>query len=195
MLLGAASRLGLAPNLGDDVKETVAALRRERPRLTADSPATENPAKRLAGQLIGRIPVIWGAGLLAPVAARWKTQLNENGKTCAYHETMPELCHNSVVGVIFPDELLRRLAVVQLVTPRYQHPRVGLRFDITRELLLQEAIAVDVIEAHGESRLAQQMTALHFGDYVSYYVAMAYGVDPTPIPPIVMLKERLAEVN
>jgi hypothetical protein len=37
------------------------------------------------------------------------------------------------------------------------------------------------------------MTAIQYGDYVSYYLAMAYGVDPTPIPPIEMLKERLAE--
>jgi glucose/mannose-6-phosphate isomerase len=161
--------------------------------LTAATPAVKNPAKRLAGQLIDRIPVIWGAGLLAPVARRWKTQLNENAKTCAHFEIMPELNHNTVVGVMFPDDMLRHVAVVQLTAPEYQHPRVALRFDLTRELLLQEAIAVDVVQARGASPLAQQMTAIQYGDYVSYYLAMAYGVDPTPIPPIEMLKERLAE--
>jgi glucose/mannose-6-phosphate isomerase len=33
--------------------------------------------------------------------------------------------------------------------------------------------------------------ALLFGDYVAYYLAMAYGVDPTPVPKLVELKEQL----
>ena len=50
----------------------------------------------------------------------------------------------------------------------------------------------DVIRGIGPSPLAQLLTGLHYGDYVSYYLAMAYGVDPTPVGPIVELKERLA---
>jgi glucose/mannose-6-phosphate isomerase len=33
----------------------------------------------------------------------------------------------------------------------------------------------------GETRLSHIWTALHFGDYTSYYLAMAYGADPTPV--------------
>jgi glucose/mannose-6-phosphate isomerase len=47
------------------------------------------------------------------------------------------------------------------------------------------------VKAKGESPLAQMWTALHFGDYISYYLAMAYEVDPTPVPMLVDLKEKM----
>jgi glucose/mannose-6-phosphate isomerase len=195
MVVALASRLELVPDLSADVKETIDVLRQDRAVLGAQNPSAQNPAKRMAGQLIGRIPFIWGAGLLAPVARRWKTQLNENAKTCAFFDVLPELNHNTVVGIEFPPELLRRLALIQLISPRYEHPRVALRHQATHDLLLGEGIASDLIRAHGESRMAQQASLIQFGDYVSYYVAIAYGTDPTPIRPIDILKRRLAEVS
>ena len=35
--------------------------------------------------------------------------------------------------------------------------------------------------------------AIQYGDYVSFYTAMAYGVDPTEIAPISELKQYLAQ--
>lgn len=56
-----------------------------------------------------------------------------------------------------------------------------------------EGVGTDFVNASGDSRLAQLWTALHFGDYFAYYLAMAYGVDPTPVQAIEDLKERLAQ--
>jgi hypothetical protein len=39
----------------------------------------------------------------------------------------------------------------------------------------------------------QVLTAVLYGDWVSLYLAALHGVDPTPIPPIDLLKSRLAE--
>ncbi len=194
LLLGAAARLGLTPPLEADIAEAVERLRDDRARWTAASPTSRNPAKRVAGQMMDCIPVIWGAGLLAPVAARWKTQLNENAKTAAYAEQMPELNHNAIVGILTPEELMRRhkFQIVQLVSREYDHPRVALRHRATESLLREAGIIAEVVRAHGRSRLAQQMNLIQFGDYISFFLAMAYGVDPTPIPPILMLKDRLA---
>lgn len=197
LLLGAFSRLGLAPNLSADVEETVALLRKDREALGAANAVARNLAKRLAGQLVERIPVIWGAGLLAPVARRWKTQLNENAKSRAYFEVMPELNHNAVAGLSFPADLMEktRFAIIQLASSHYDHPRVAVRHRVTHDLFLRQAIVTEIVQARGESRLAQQMNLIQFGDYVSYYVAMAYGVDPTPIPAIAVLKEELSRVE
>ncbi len=197
LLLGAAARLNLAPDLAAGVEEAIAQMRRDREIWTASSRATRNSAKRIAGQLMDRIPVIWAAGLLAPVARRWKTQLNENAKTSAYFEVLPELNHNAVVGIIAPPELIdrHRIQVVQLVSPDYDHPRVALRHVVTEKLLREAGVIAEVIQARGRSRLAQQMNLIQYGDYISYYLAMAYGVDPTPIPPIAMLKQKLADAS
>jgi glucose/mannose-6-phosphate isomerase len=128
------------------------------------------------------------------VARRWKTQCNENAKQWAHFEVLPELNHNTVSGVSFPaDMLMSRVFVLQLLSPLYDGPRIARRHQVTRRLLMQEGINTDVVEARGQSRLAQQMTALHCGDYVSFYLAMANQVDPTPIPHIEMLKDALQQ--
>lgn len=192
LLLGAAARLRLVDDLAGEVAEAVDAMRQLRATLRPDSPSSQNPAKHLAGMLEGRVPVIWGAELLAPVARRWKTQLNENAKTAAYYEEMPELNHNSVVGLQFPGSLTERIAVVELVSQQHVHPRTVIRQGVTRDLLAQAGVPVYHVEAQGESRLAQQMNMIQMGDYVSFYLAIANGVDPTPIENIDWLKEQLA---
>ncbi len=191
-LAGVLCGLGFMADKDADVREAVEAVRARQPELQAASPAVRNPAKRLAGQLVGRIPAVYGADLLAPVAQRWKGQMNENAKTWSEYDVLPELNHNAVVGIMFPPELMTRVAVVMLTSSLY-HPRIQRRFDVTRQLLMQQGILIEVVKARGTSRLAQMLTTLHYGDYVSYYLAMANQVDPTPVPPIDYLKGELAQ--
>jgi glucose/mannose-6-phosphate isomerase len=197
MLLSAFSRIGLAGDLEADVQEAITAMEKYREQWRPEVMAAKNPPKRYAGQLVDCIPVIWGSGILAPVARRWKTQINENSKSPAYFELFPELNHNTVVGIDHPQEMLRRhkFQIIQLYSQRYDHPRNLLRHQATTEIFREQAIITDSVKARGESKLAQQMTTVQFGDYVSYYLAMAYEVDPTPIGPIVMLKDMMAKAE
>jgi glucose/mannose-6-phosphate isomerase len=194
-VLAALSRLNIAPDLAASVREAVSLMRRSQPTYSPETPTTRNPAKRIAGQLVERFPVIWGAGLLAPVARRWKTQMNENAKTAAFFDLLPELNHNTVVGIDFPSDLMHRLTILQLRSPKYDHTRIAIRHQATHDLLLQEAILTDQVSARGESRLAHQMSLIQLGDYVSYYLALANEIDPTPIGPIDALKARLAQAG
>jgi glucose/mannose-6-phosphate isomerase len=193
MLIGLAHRLGLAPTLEADLKETTALLRAEQRVLGVESPLSRNPAKRGAGQLIGRIPVFYGGGLFEPVARRWKCQLNENSKTWAQYEGMPEANHNAVVGIDFPEERIMNMSAVFISSKEFNHPRVYLRHKLTHQLYLQNGIMVDTFHPKGDSALAQMCHAVQYGDYLSYYVAMAYGADPSTIAPIVELKTQLAQ--
>ncbi len=191
LLAGLAQRLRLAGDLTADVEEAVALLRRTREQFGAQTPAVQNPAKRYAGQFMGRIGVFFGGGIMAPVARRWKAQLNENAKSWAEYDTLPEQNHNGIAGTLHPEALLERLLCIFLQSS-YDHPRVRVRQDLSFRLLMAEGIGVDRIMAQGESRLAQMLYATQFGDYMSFYLAMANGVDPTPIPQINALKEGLA---
>jgi glucose/mannose-6-phosphate isomerase len=85
--------------------------------------------------------------------------------------------------------------MVLVLRSRLDHPRNVLRLEATRQILMVEGFNTDILDATGPSAMAHQWTALHFGDYVAYYLAMAYGVDPTPIPSIASLKQRLAEAT
>ena len=55
-------------------------------------------ADEIAEQIAGTVPLIYGCELTAPVAYRWKCQVNENAKQHAFEHQLPELDHNEIVG-------------------------------------------------------------------------------------------------
>ena len=77
----------------------------------------------------------------------------------------------------------------------FDYPRVAVRFDVTAEILKREGVAVDAVEGRGDSRLAHMLSLIHFGDYVSYYLAMLNRADPSPVETIAYLKGRLTEAG
>lgn len=194
LLLAALARQDLIPDTTDEVVDSVAAMNRQQKKLRADIPVTQNPAKRLAGQMMERWPTIVGAGLLAPVARRWRTQVSELAKSVAQFEELPEADHNMVAGVVQPESLFGSTMVVFL-RASLNHPRNIIRVDATNRILMVEGFGTNVIQARGDTRLAQQWTCLHFGDYTAYYLAMAYGIDPTPVAAIEGLKEILVRAE
>lgn len=150
--------------------------------------ATEgNLAKQLAWTLVDRLPVVEAAGYLAPVARRWKAQLNENAKSAAVAEELPEATHNTVVGYEHPDTLRDHLYVVFL-TGSFDHPRNSRRLSLSTELLAAAGIAYQVLPLGGDSRLEQACWAISLGDYVSVYLALLYGIDPGPVEAIAHVK-------
>lgn len=183
LLLAAFSRLGLlgeASTSADELAEAVEAMKKQQERLRPGVPVTGNPAKLQAGLLVGRWVNVYGSGALAPVARRWKGQINEIAKAGAGFEALPEADHNALAGLHNPGEVLARTLTLFLRAPS-DHPRNSLRSELTQQGFMLEGLATDGYLAQGESRLAHIWTALHFGDYMAYYLAMAYGTDPTPV--------------
>jgi len=188
--LAAFTRLGLIADPADELAEALAAMRAQQSSLLADVPVARNPAKRMAGQLFGRWVMVMGSGVLAPVARRWKGQVNELAKAWAQFDYLPEADHNTIAGIACPEELLTKMMALFLRAPS-DHPRNHLRADLTRQIFMMEGLNTDFYDAQGDSPLAHLWTALHFGDYQAYYLAMAYGADPTPIPAISELKKEM----
>jgi glucose/mannose-6-phosphate isomerase len=192
LLLAAFTRMGLIPDPELDVESALLAMRAQQAHLSADIPVVQNPAKRMAGQLIDRWPTIIAPGFLAPVARRWRTQIAELAKAVASYEELPEADHNMLAGVLNPEALFDRTMVIFL-QGSLGHAHNVARVEITRKVLMVEGFNTDVIQAQGDTRLAQQWTSLHFGDYTAYYLAIAYGEDPTPVEAIQDFKRQLRE--
>ena len=193
-LLAIGERVGLLDAQRDAVAEAVTLLRAQREELGFATPAARNPAKQLAARLAGRLPVAVGAGVLAVAAYRWKTQLNENSKVWALYEELPELDHNTIVGFGLPERLVPDLHVIFLGHPAL-HPRLLLRYDGTAAALSDAGVTNERVDARGESALAQVLTGIYYGDWVSYYLALLNGVDPSTVAPIETLKQRLASAG
>jgi glucose/mannose-6-phosphate isomerase len=189
LLLAAFARMGLIPDSEKGLLEAVADMRSQQETLRADVPVAQNPAKRMAGQLVGRWVNVYGSGMLAPVARRWKGQMNEIAKAGAGFELLPEADHNALAGLVNPAVLMQTMTLF-LRSPSDQ-PRNHLRVDLTRQGFIVEGLSTDVYNANGASPLAHVWTALHFGDYLAYYLAMAYGMDPTPVDALQNLKAAM----
>jgi glucose/mannose-6-phosphate isomerase len=190
LLLAVFTRLGLVTDPGAELEDCLLAMRTQRAELDVQVPDTHNLAKRLAGQLVGRHITVMASDLLAPVARRWKGQLSELAKAWAQFEFLPEADHNTLAGILNPEERLNELVVLFLQSPS-DHPRNRLRSELTRKIFMLQGIGTDFVNARGATRMAHLWTMLHLGDYIAYYLAMAYQVDPTPVEMIESLKQEM----
>ncbi len=157
----------------------------------------ENPKNQpfaIAQKLMGKIPLIYAdTDRLEPVALRWKTQFNENSKTHAFFAPLPEMNHNEIIAWVGLDgtrTFFQHLTALLLRTPE-EHPRVAMRMEITRELIQKNHGTVVEVPTEGDDRLSRMLYLIHLGDWVSLYLALLYGVDPTEIDNINYLKTRL----
>jgi glucose/mannose-6-phosphate isomerase len=194
LLAGILERVGVLALDEAEVRAGTAAAREMAARCAPQVPTADNPAKQLAWALVDRYPVIIGAGVLAPVARRWKTQLNENGKSTAAFEELPEATHNTVVGLEQPESLRDHLFVVFLAGD-LDHPRSVIKARLMGDILRAGKISWQAVPATGEGRLAQSLSAVTLGDHVSVYVAFTYAMDPSPVAVIDHIKQQLAEVD
>ncbi|HET9121658.1 MAG TPA: bifunctional phosphoglucose/phosphomannose isomerase [Solirubrobacterales bacterium] len=144
-------------------------------------------ASEIASQIGDAVPVIFGGSLTAPVAYRWKTQLNENAKSPAYSAYVPEADHNELEG--WSGAQGRFVAI--LLEDRDQHPRERRRFELTAKAIEPQAAAVIMLETEGETRTERILHAVMLGDLVSIELADAHGVDPLPVEGIESFKREL----
>ncbi|MFN8161156.1 MAG: bifunctional phosphoglucose/phosphomannose isomerase [Solirubrobacterales bacterium] len=158
-------------------------------RLEAASEPLQRLASELAARLDGTVPVIYGAGVTAPVARRWKTQLNENAKLPAFFSELPEADHNEIEGWRGGEGAAALSAV--FLEDAGQHPRERRRFELTAASVEGSGGTAARVETEGESAPARQLWAVMLGDLVSLELGEARGVDPAGIEAIQGLKDAL----
>jgi glucose/mannose-6-phosphate isomerase len=174
--------------------QTQLAARRDRCRPEVEGAA--NPARELARQIGRTVPLIYGGGALGSVAAyRWKCDINENAKAPAFSHAYPELDHNEICAWGQHGDVTRQLITVIELRHGFEHKRLDLRFDATREIIDECVHQVLSVDAGGEGRLAQLLDLMYMGDWVSCYVALQNDVDPGPIDAIFELKSRMAKAQ
>lgn len=190
-MLAVLGRADVVRSFEAEVQESVEVLRAAIRHLGPDN--VESPARRLAEDLAGRIPVVYSSSpFLEPAAQRWKDQFNENAKTFAVWNTFPELNHNETVGWGLDDALARMIHVI-ILRDRHDPARLGQRVAVTRELAFTRAAGLEEIQSEGDGKVSRLLSVIAYGDLVSWYLALLRGVDPTPVPVIEDLKQRLAE--
>ena len=192
-LLVALSRLGLIPSPDREIRETVGLLDRLRDRYDALDPEA-NSALRLALQLQNRISVIYSSTeRFDAVNTRWRGQIAENAKALSFGHVLPEMNHNELVGWKALRDQMREIQVLVL-RDRGDHPRVAIRMNITEDVLREQTPHVTEVWSEGKTLLARVFSLVALGDWVSLYLAILHGQDPTPVAVIDHLKKELGKV-
>ncbi|HZP83693.1 MAG TPA: bifunctional phosphoglucose/phosphomannose isomerase [Chthonomonadaceae bacterium] len=187
----------LARDLTGDIAETLAHLATLPDRLGPDVPTAQNPAKRLAVALHGKLPILYGSqGYRGAVALRWKGQFNENTKIHAFANIFPEQNHNEILGWALARQQAQTWATIFLRDPEEvsASPRIAHRITVTKELIGKET-EVHEVWAEGSALLTRLFHLLYFGDFVSVYLAYLYGVCPTNMQAIEHLKAEMAKLG
>lgn len=149
----------------------------------------KNYAKQLALLAVGKTPVFYGGALTAPAAYKWKISWNENAKNMAFWNEYPEFNHNEFLG--WTSHPVDKPFVVFDLVSHLEHPQILKRFDVSDRLLSGMRPKANTIPLKGETLLAQLLWASILADFVSIYVAILNGVDPTPVAIIEKLKSEL----
>ncbi|PKB71097.1 MAG: hypothetical protein BZY87_07155 [SAR202 cluster bacterium Io17-Chloro-G6] len=184
-------RIGVMSVSEQDVAAAVEAASSMALQVGVETPTETNPAKSLAGDLLGRLTLVYGGGIFSGMALRWKSQINENGKSWAFAESLPELLHNAVESYPGGAEIRQRTTAL-LLKPNQPTPEVERRYTVLAEMLDHAGIENRMFTGVQGGALPQILSMIVLGDHISYYMGLLNDADPSETPNIDHLKERLS---
>ena len=180
-LLGVLYNAGLADVRNSDLNEMLTILK--------DTSYFREEGKRIAKLIDGRLPIIYSSEQFAPIAYRFKTQINENAKYPAFTGVFPEMNHNEINDV---GSLDRKRYVMFFIRNPQDHARIKKRMDICSQILSQKVDVEDIVP-RGNSLLARMFSTMYIGDFASYELAIRLHIDPSPVEVIEWLKKKLKD--
>ena len=157
--------------------------------LTKLMPELEEKGKVLARKLVGKTPVIYSSVEFKPLSLIWKIKINENSKVPAFWNVFPELNHNEFVGFTNPQA---KYFIIMLRNAE-GHPRNLKRYDVTTKFLQKKGVEIETIDILQGEMMYRLFSSLTLCDWTSYYLALEYGVDPTPVEMVEELKKELVK--
>lgn len=181
---------GIIERKFDEISEVADWLSEQAQNWLPEVPLEQNYAKQLATSAAGKTPVIYSGSRMAPVGYKWKISFNENAKNVAFCNEFPEFNHNEFIGwASHPIE--KPYAVFDLISG-FEHPQILKRFRVTDQLLSGLRPKSIPVELQGESVIAQMLWGCLLADFVSIYLAILNGVNPTQVDLIEKFKQELA---
>ena len=169
------------------VPDTTKVLLADAAGIVTDMGQIEQQGKELAKKMVGKTPIIYSTTRFKSVAMIWKIKINENAKTPAFWNFFPVLNHNEMVGWTLPQGKF----IVIMLRHSDTHPQNYKRFEITAKLLREKGVEVEIIDMKGEGVYSKMFRSIALGDFASYYLALEYGQDPTPVAMVEALKKML----
>jgi glucose/mannose-6-phosphate isomerase len=186
---------GLIPDISGEIRRAAEELQEQVSRVGPEVSSGSNPAKNLALELLDSIPTVYSLERMSSVARRLKDQFNENSKIPARYDLVPEACHNEIEGWTrywSSSTSCRFMGII--VRDNKESTHESARMDLLRDHLKLAGLKTYEIKAGGETGLGRLLLPMNLGDFTSAYLALARGLDPTPIMAIEGFK-RMVEAK
>lgn len=186
-------QLKITSNKQVQLEKSIETLKQMKEELKPDVPANKNNAKSIALGLHERIPIVYGVrDFTDAVALRWKQEFNENSKLFAGYDSFPELNHNELVA--FDSPLVKQgLYKTILLRHEGETPKITKRMELTKKILTQRKLDFIEVFSRGQSPTEKLLSLTYIGDIMSVYLAVARGVDPTPVGTISSIREIMSK--
>lgn len=175
----------------EQVAATAEWLRAETQQWLPSVSTDKNYAKQLALLAVGKTAVFYGGRLTGPVAYKWKISWNENAKNVSWWNVYPETNHNEFIG--WSSHPVDKPFAVFDLKSSFEHPRILKRFEVTDRLLSGLRPKATPIDLAGDSPIAQMLWGSILADFVSIYLAILNGVDPTPVVLVEKFKDEMTK--
>jgi glucose/mannose-6-phosphate isomerase len=186
------NKIGLVSDVTPEISETIKILRNISDSNSPQKLLSSNFSKKLASNICGTVPVVYGFGIYRGVAQRFKTQFNENSKVPAKWEFFSELDHNEIVGWEAVKALAKCFSVI-FIRDNDESEAMRQRIEATKELIRKKSMKIFEVQSMSKSKLAKMSSVICTGDFTSVYLAIMRDIDPTPVKTIALLKEKVKQ--
>lgn len=184
------SKVGLLKISAGQIQKTAKVIEKYTKLFGAENPQEKNLAKQLAGKIGERSVWYVASEHLAGNAHTGANQINENTKRFAGYFLVPELNHHLMEGLLNPVSNKQELAFVLLESKKYDH-RVQKRYEITKQVLEKNNLFFVNYICQEKDKMSQVGEVLVFTSFVSFYLSMLAGIDPTAVPFVDFFKSQL----
>ena len=184
----------LEPSIELDIEETLESTKDMKNIIAKTIPENNNLAKQLAQTIFQSVPQVYGWNIYEPIARRWCNQFNENSKVIARYDFVSECNHNDIVGWSMNPMVSKNFSCILFRDNDLESPNIKKRLDFMKELYRDVAGNIIEIYPKGKSGLSKMMYTMYLGDFISCYLAILRGIDPTPVDIIAKLKEELSQI-
>ncbi len=167
-----------------------AAKKAQEASVSFDTEAKNNKAKVLAEKISGQGVVILGGDLLEGSFHALRNQINENGKNFSTYLVLPEMNHYALEGLSFPAAIKKELIFLAFNSDLY-NSRIKQRLELTKKVIKKNGFRLVEYSLSGRNKLEQAAEMLAFGGWLTFYLGILNGVNPSLIPWVDWFKKEL----
>ncbi len=174
-----------------EIIESASNVKKLIPDFAFENELHRNLAKKYADEISATMPVLFSSGHLLGSTHTIKNQINENAKTFCVHFDIPEANHHLMEGLRHPVSIKEKMTAIFFYSELYD-PEIKKRYPITRDVIEKNGIRTMLYKCQTDDKLTQIFELLVFGAFLSFYLTMQNGEDPSIIPWVDYFKEKLS---